>query len=83
MKSLGLYNVRLRIHQETARIEVDPEEFPILLQNREQVVSCIKDLGYQYVTMDLEGFRSGSMDAGVENQFLSRGGAQLREQQVL
>lgn len=83
LKSLGLYNVRLRIHQETARIEIDPEEFPVLLKNREQVVSCIRNLGYQYVTMDLEGFRSGSMDAGVENQFLSRGGAQPREQQVL
>lgn len=79
LKSLGLYNVRLRIHQETARIEVDPEEFPVLLKNREQVVSCIRNLGWHYVTMDLEGFRSGSMDEGLENQFCSRSSAQPRE----
>ncbi len=66
LKSFGLYNVRLRIHQETARIEVNPEEFPVLLKNREQVISCIRHLGYHYVTLDLEGFRSGSMDVGME-----------------
>lgn len=65
LKSLGLYNVRLRIHQETARIEADPEQFPVLTENREKVVSYIKSLGYHYITLDLEGFRSGSMDVGI------------------
>ena len=67
LKSFGLYNVRLRIHQEVARIEVDPGEFPVLLQNRENVISYMKELGYSYVTLDLEGFRSGSMDVGMKS----------------
>lgn len=65
LKSLGLYNVRLRIHNEIARIEINPEEFPILLHNRENVIFHMKKLGYSYVTLDLEGFRSGSMDIGL------------------
>lgn len=67
LKSLGLYNVRLRIHHEIARIEADSEAFPVLLQNRENVISYIKQLGYSYVTLDLEGFRSGSMDIGMKS----------------
>lgn len=67
LKSLGLYNVRLRIHGTVARIEVDPGEFPVLLQSREEVVSCIQSLGYPYVTLDLQGFRSGSMDAVIKS----------------
>lgn len=62
LKSFGLYNVRLRIHDDIARIEVDPEEFPVLLRYREKVISYIKNLGYFYVTLDLQGFCSGSMD---------------------
>ncbi len=65
LKSLGLYNVRLRVHNEIVRMEINPEEFPILLQNRENVIFYMKKLGYFYVTLDLEGFRSGSMDIGL------------------
>ncbi len=62
LKSFGLYNVRLRIHDCIARIEVDPEAFPILLKHSQKIISYLKGLGYSYVTLDLEGFRSGSMD---------------------
>lgn len=65
LKGLGLYNVRLRIHGSIARIEADTEEFPILLERRQDVISAVKALGYPYVTLDLEGFRSGSMDIGI------------------
>lgn len=66
LKGFGLYNVRLRIHGDIARIEVDAREFPVLLQYRSHIINYIKHLGYPYITLDLEGFRSGSMDVGIE-----------------
>lgn len=65
LKGFGLYNVRLRIHGEIARIEVDTGEFPVLLQYRSHIINYIRHLGYPYITLDLEGFRSGSMDVGI------------------
>ena len=62
LKGLGLRNVRLRVHGTVARIEVDTEEFPVLMCRRAEVAAYLKGLGYGYVTLDLEGFRSGSMD---------------------
>lgn len=68
LKELGLYNVRLRVHGETARIEVDEKDMPKLLESREEVVEFLKGLGYWYITLDMEGFRSGSMDIGIDNK---------------
>lgn len=67
LTSLGFYNVRLRVHSEVVRIEVDQDAFPLLLKFREDIVSYLKELGYHYITVDLEGFRSGSMDRKTEN----------------
>lgn len=66
LKELGLYNVRLRVHDKTARIEVDEKDMPVLLKSRKEVVEFLKGLGYWYITLDMEGFRSGSMDIGVK-----------------
>lgn len=65
LKSFGLYNVRLRIHGPIARIEVEPNEFPLLFQHRQEIILYLKNLGYTYITLDLEGFRSGSMDIDI------------------
>ena len=54
--------LRLRDHFPLARIEASFEEIPVLLSNREPIVQALKTLGYTYITIDLEGFRSGSMD---------------------
>lgn len=62
LKKLGFYNVRLRVHGSVARIEVDLKQFPLAMEHRGEIISYIKDLGYGYVALDLEGFRSGSMD---------------------
>lgn len=62
LKKMGFYNVRVRVHDNLARIEVDADSFPQLMDKREGIVKELRDLGYTYVTMDLEGFRSGSMD---------------------
>lgn len=66
LKAYGFYNVRLRVHDEILRIEVDPEAFPKLLSHREKIEAQLKRLGYSYITLDLEGFRSGSMDIGLQ-----------------
>lgn len=62
LKELGFYNIRLRLHQDIVRIEIDPPEFPKLLEHRVEIVDKLKKLGFLYLTLDLEGFRSGSMD---------------------
>ncbi|CAK7082019.1 MAG: Pyridinium-3,5-bisthiocarboxylic acid mononucleotide synthase [Enterocloster aldenensis] len=58
-------NVRLRLHGGIARLEVDNEAFARLLDRRVDVVRQLKGLGFTYVALDLEGFRSGSMDVGI------------------
>lgn len=68
LRNLGLYNVRVRIHDDTARIEVDPDSFACVIEHRESAVSYLKQLGYSYVTLDLEGFRSGSMDIHIQKE---------------
>ena len=65
LKNLGFYNVRLRIHGQIARIETDKAAFPALLEQAEEITAYLKDLGYDYITLDLEGFRSGSMDIHI------------------
>ena len=61
---LGFKQVRVRHHGDLARIEVYPEEIERLMNGslRERVVSRLKKIGYHYVTIDLQGFRSGSMN---------------------
>lgn len=68
LKNLGLYNVRLRIHNDIARIEVDKEDIVKIVVYKEAIISYLKELGYRYITLDLEGFRSGSMDYFLENK---------------
>ncbi len=61
-------NIRLRLHGQVARIEGDPERFPAILQQSGELVRQLKELGFVYITLDLEGFRSGSMDVGLEEK---------------
>lgn len=66
IRELGFYNVRLRIHGEIVRIEVNTEEFIKFMGKREEIIAYLKKLGYIYVTLDMEGFRSGSMDIHIK-----------------
>lgn len=66
IRTLGFYNVRIRVHEDIARIEVDSQDIIKLLEQRDAIVSYLKNLGYAYVTVDLEGFRSGSMDYKIK-----------------
>ncbi len=65
LKGFGLHNVRLRVHGEIARLEVDEGDFSTILLYRKEITAKLKSLGYLYVALDLEGFRSGSMDVGL------------------
>ena len=67
IRSFGGYNVRVRVHDKVARIEVDRSGEEIVLQHREEIISKLSTLGYDYITLDLEGFRSGSMDKNIRN----------------
>lgn len=73
VRALGVRQLRVRHHPvgkdgsggELARIEVEPEDFGRLLAHRDELVAALKALGYTYVTLDLTGFRSGSMNEGL------------------
>lgn len=62
LRDMGFYNVRCRVHDKLLRIEVDETALDKLLVFRQELLIEAKQLGYDYVTMDLEGFRSGSQD---------------------
>lgn len=64
MKRLGFRQLRVRHYGETARIEVDLDDLDAVLSQRVAVVAAVKASGYQYVTLDLEGFRSGNLNDG-------------------
>lgn len=70
---LGFSQVRVRIHGTIARIELFPQEFPKLMEEatREQVNQAFRSYGFSYVALDLQGYRTGSMnetlDLGTEN----------------
>lgn len=62
LTGLGFSQVRVRFHDPIARIEVKPEEIERMTVKYAQVAVKLKSLGFQYVTLDLQGFRSGSLD---------------------
>src|SRR6266496_2099094 len=63
----GLVQLRVRDHGDLARVEVPVESLPVLVApaTRERLVEGLRELGFAYVTVDLEGFRSGSMNTGA------------------
>ncbi|MDR4509301.1 MAG: ATP-dependent sacrificial sulfur transferase LarE [Candidatus Brocadiaceae bacterium] len=68
LRSIGLKQFRVRHHDTIARIEVLPEDISGLLQNdrRVELVQKFKRIGYKYVTIDMEGYRSGSMNEALD-----------------
>lgn len=68
LKELGLTQVRVRHHGEIARIEVLPQEMTRLMDVRDQVVQGMKALGFNYITLDLQGYRTGSMNETINRK---------------
>ena len=68
LKELGLRGFRVRHHETIARIEVEQEDMALFLQPeiRERLVADMRSLGYLYVTLDLAGFQTGSLNAALK-----------------
>jgi len=74
---LGYAVCRVRDHGDVARIEVPPEQVARLVSRHHgQIVTALKALGYAYVTVDLEGYRSGAMDEVLSNTERGTGNAE-------
>lgn len=62
LRTLGLRQLRVRHHNDVARIEVEASDMAGLVEHRDEIVERLKELGYTYITLDLAGFRSGSLN---------------------
>lgn len=68
LRAQGFANVRVRVHGEIARLETDADDLMRLLAMRQAVIEKLKGQGFAYLTLDLEGFRSGSMDIHLKKK---------------
>lgn len=62
---MGFHQLRVRAHGTLARLELTPEELPRLLEAREEVHEALRGCGFTYVTLDLLGYRTGSMNEAL------------------
>ncbi|MFJ7727939.1 ATP-dependent sacrificial sulfur transferase LarE [Neobacillus sp. NPDC097160] len=62
LKSLHIRQVRVRTHQDIARIEVEPADMSTILEHHDSIVKELQEYGYKYITLDLIGYQSGSMN---------------------
>lgn len=74
-REIGLRQVRVRHHGQVARLEVEPDDIPRVVQPevRERIFAKLRGIGFTYVTLDLAGFRSGSMNEGLPLRSVVRG----------
>jgi len=62
IRSLGIKQFRVRIHYDIARIEVEKKDFTFILKHSKTIIKQLKELGFTYITLDIEGFRTGSLN---------------------
>jgi pyridinium-3,5-biscarboxylic acid mononucleotide sulfurtransferase len=62
LHDMGFSNLRVRLHGKIARIELITEEFEKAVNMRDRIIKALQDCGFSYITLDLKGYRSGSMD---------------------
>lgn len=62
LKELDILHLRVRVHELLARVEVSLVDFPILVENAEKITSKFKEIGFDYTTLDLNGYKKGSMN---------------------
>jgi len=67
IRALGFRQARVRRHDQVARIEVAPAEFARLLDDdtRDQVIAAVRTAGFTYITLDLQGYRTGSLNEAL------------------
>lgn len=68
LKGLGFNQVRVRHHGQIARVEIEPQEFSKIVEKatKEKIINAFKKFGFIYITLDLAGFRSGSMNEPLD-----------------
>ena len=66
LRSLGFTQLRVRHYDDTARIEVPAEDLAAVVAHRDEVSAAVHRAGYRYVTLDLDGFRSGNLNEALE-----------------
>jgi uncharacterized protein len=66
LHSLGIRQVRVRDYRDIARIEVDEDQIGLVISHRKDVLGTFRDLGFTYVSLDLQGYRSGSMNETLD-----------------
>ena len=66
--SHGLTQLRVRSHGDVARIEVPPDEIPRIAAHASEIAATLKSFGFAYVTIDLQGYRTGSLNEILHNQ---------------
>lgn len=68
LETLGLTQLRVRVHDDMARIETSPQGIQLLLapENNQRVIDRLTELGYKQVTIDMRGYRSGSMNESLK-----------------
>jgi len=63
LRKLGLHDVRVRCHSNLARIEVNPEQITLVATTyREQIIKLVREAGFMFVALDLQGYKTGSMN---------------------
>ncbi len=62
IQSIGIIQTRVRLHEDIARIEVDKKEIPRILKNSKKITNHFKIIGFDYITLDLQGYRTGSLN---------------------
>jgi pyridinium-3,5-biscarboxylic acid mononucleotide sulfurtransferase len=72
LRALGFDALRVRHYGDLARIEVPPDRLSDVVAKAEQVVAAVQAAGYRYVTLDLEGLRSGNLNAALESSAASQ-----------
>jgi len=71
--SLGFHQVRVRHHDTIARIEVSPEDLPRVVEQHRQINAALQEIGFKYVTLDLFGYQTGSMNAVLDMEVKANG----------
>ncbi|RQR50033.1 ATP-dependent sacrificial sulfur transferase LarE [Burkholderia sp. Bp9140] len=66
LSTIGFTQFRVRHHGEVARLELIPTEFQMAVERRSTIVDALKALGYQFISLDLQGFRSGALNYATE-----------------
>ncbi|HET7339174.1 MAG TPA: ATP-dependent sacrificial sulfur transferase LarE [Candidatus Dormibacteraeota bacterium] len=68
LKAMGFAQVRVRHHDDVARIEVEPRDIPRLVAERERITNAVREAGYKFVAVDLEGYSTGHLNRTWQRQ---------------